>query len=407
MFRVRFVSILLLLCFLAAGGSVLAAEVDCDAAYCFSAEDFSQEEALRGICITKLPDASTGTVMLGSRVLQPGDILTAGQLQRMTFHPLRTQQDVSAVVTYLPVFQDRVAPSTTMTISIRGKQDQSPVAQDSTLETYKNLPNSGTLKVTDPEGEALTYSVVRQPKRGQVEISADGVFTYTPKKNKVGVDSFTFTAADPAGNVSREATVTVQILKPTDAKQYADTLGQDCRFAAEWMRNTGLFVGEKVGGENCFFPQKAVSRGEFLTMVVKALDIPVEQTGFSGLPEDAPDWLKPYLAAAQRSGLTAGWPATESGDFEADAPITGAEAAVMLQNALDLTVTQQTVETALQQEESAVPTWAESSLTVLAENGVILTAGESMTRADTAQVLYQISQLAVDAPGMAVIRMQQ
>lgn len=410
MFRVRFVSMLLLLsCLVAAGGSVLAAEVDCDAAYCFSAEDFSEEEALRGICITKLPDANTGTVMLDSRVLQPGDILTAGQLSRMTFHPLRTEQDMSAVVTYLPVYQDRVAPSTTMTISIRGKQDQAPVAQDSTIETYKNLPNSAALKVSDPEGEKLTYTVVRQPKRGQVEVDEDGVFTYTPKKNKVGVDSFTFTATDPAGNVSREATVTVQILKPTDAKQYTDTLGQDCRFAAEWMRNTGLFVGEKVGGENCFFPQKSVSRGEFLTMVVKALDIPAEQTGFSGLPEDVPDWLKPYLAAAQRSGLTAGWPERESGGFETDAPITGAEAAVMLQNALDLTVTQQTVETALRQEndEEVVPTWAESSLTVLAENGVCLTAGEAMTRADAAQVLYQISLLAVEAPGMAVIRMQQ
>lgn len=408
MFRVRFISMLLLLSFLlAAGSSVLAAEVECDAAYCFSSEDFSEEEMLRGICITGLPDANTGTVMLDHRVVQPGDILTAAQLQRMTFHPLRTQQDVSAVVTYLPVFQDRVAPATTMTISIRGKQDQAPVAQDSTIETYKNLPNSAALKATDPEGEALTYTLVRQPKRGQVEIREDGTFTYTPKKNKVGVDSFTFTAADPAGNVSREATVTVQILKPTDAKQYADTLGQDCRFAAEWMRNTGLFVGEKVGGENCFFPQKTVSRGEFLAMVVKVLDIPVEQTDVSSLPEDTPLWLKPYLAAAQRSGLTAGWPATQSGSFEADMPITGAEAAVMLQNALDLTVTEQTVETALQQEDSAAPAWAEASLTVMAENGVCLTAGEAMSRADTAKVLYQISQLAVEAPGMTVIRMQQ
>ena len=45
---------------------------------------------------------------------------------------------------------------------------------------------------------------------------------------------FTYTATDPAGNVSREATVTVDILKPTDARQYTDTVGQECRFAAEW-----------------------------------------------------------------------------------------------------------------------------------------------------------------------------
>ena len=34
----------------------MAAEVDCDAAYCFTAADFGREE-LTGICITGLPDS--------------------------------------------------------------------------------------------------------------------------------------------------------------------------------------------------------------------------------------------------------------------------------------------------------------------------------------------------------------
>ena len=80
-------------------------------------------------------------------------------------------------------------------------------------------------------------------------IREDGSFLYTPKKNKVGTDSFTYTATDPAGKVSREATVTIQILKPTDNKQYADTTGTTCRFTAEWLRNTGLFVGEQIDGQ--------------------------------------------------------------------------------------------------------------------------------------------------------------
>ena len=201
------------------GISVEAAEVDCDATYCFTPADFSQEEGLRGICITQLPDANAGTVMLGNRVIRSGDILTAEQLATLTFAPLRTQQDQDAVVTYLPIFSNRVVPSTTMTIAIRGKEDKSPVAEDfaieTYIETYKNLPNQGTLKVSDPEGQALTFTLMRQPKRGEVTLNPDGSFTYTPKKNKVGIDSFTYTATDPAGNVSREATVTVQILKPT------------------------------------------------------------------------------------------------------------------------------------------------------------------------------------------------
>ncbi|MBQ7050964.1 MAG: hypothetical protein IJN87_10075, partial [Firmicutes bacterium] len=67
---------------------VMAAEVDCDATYCFTAGDFHEgAEALAGICITGLPESSTGTVMLGSRVLRTGDILTARQLEEMTFRP--------------------------------------------------------------------------------------------------------------------------------------------------------------------------------------------------------------------------------------------------------------------------------------------------------------------------------
>ena len=216
MFSVRFVCLVLAAaCLLCAGFPVLAAEVDCDAAYCFTVQDFSpSSDPLTGICVTALPTGS-GTLFLGNRLVQPGDILTAGQLEQMTFQPITTQSDAQATVSYLPIYENRVEPQAQMTLSIRGKEDLAPIARDSTLETYRNLSNDDTLRVSDPEGKALTYSLVRAPRRGDVELRDDGSFTYTPKKNKVGVDSFTFTAADPAGNVSREATVTIQILKPS------------------------------------------------------------------------------------------------------------------------------------------------------------------------------------------------
>lgn len=406
MFRIRFVCLLLAaVCLLSLSSSALAAEVDCDSTYCFTSQDFSQaEDPLVGICITELPAPQTGTVLLGNRVLQPGDILTADQLAQMTFAPLRTQEDALAQVTFLPIYENRVEKSATMAISIRGKEDKAPVAQDSAIETYKNLPHGGKLQVSDPEGQTMTYTLVRAPKRGEVTLSEDGSFTYTPKKNKVGVDSFTFTAADPAGNVSREATVTIQILKPTDSKQYTDTIGKDCRFAAEWMRNTGLFVGEKVSGQDCFHPDKAVSRGEFLTMVVDALDIPAEDGAMEALPVDTPQWLKPYLAASIRAGLVAGWQDMESGSFDLQQTITGVEAAVVLQNALDLPLSKETWQA---ESDGTVPEWAAASLAVMRENGIALNAEETLTRGKTAQMLYQVSRLAMEAPGMAVFRMQQ
>ena len=385
---------LTLACVFALGlaGQVWAAEVDSDAAYCFTSADFqSGEEPLSGICITGLPESHTGTVLLGSRVLCRGDILTAEQVEQMVFCPLKTQEDKVAQVTYLPIYETRVEPAAVMTLSIRGREDKAPVAQDSVLETYKNLSNAGKLLASDPEEENLTYTLVRQPRRGSVEIREDGTFTYTPKKNKVGVDSFTYTAADPAGNVSREATVTVQILKPTDSKQYRDTVSEDCRFSAEWLRSTGLFAGEQIGGELCFQPDKTVSRGEFLAMLVDLLNIPVEEA-------DAPDWVQPYLDAAIRSGLVAGW---EPECFNMSEAVTGAEAAVALQNALDLPVGHE--EIAYGEE---VPVWAATSLAVMAENGLELQADAPMTRGEVAQILYQTSRMSVGAPGMMVFNMQ-
>ena len=407
MFRVRIVCLGLTLALLLCCGTVaLATQVDCDATYCFTSLDFSQtEEPLAGICITQLP-TDAGALTLGARVLQPGDILTAEQLCQMTFRPLSTKENVEAVMSYLPIYEDCVAPSATMTISIRGKENKAPVAQDSAVETYKNLPNEDKLHVVDPEGETMTYTLVRAPRRGDVQLQDDGSFTYTPKKNKVGVDSFTYTATDPAGNVSREATVTVQILKPVNPGQYTDTVGLSCRFEAEWLRNTGLFEAESVGGESCFLPEKPVSRGEFLAMMVQLLDMPTKDKEVSGIPADTPQWLKPYLAAAQRSGLLDQLPVTEIGLFEGDTPITGGEAAVMLQNALDLSVSQDILDADVALE-TQLPVWAASALTVMADNGVNLPAEEVLTRADVAELLYQASILAVDAPGTAIFRMNR
>ena len=404
MFRSRIVCLILaLMCIISLGSVTLAAQVDCDATYCFTPADFSQEDPIAGICITQLPDAKTGTVFLGNRVIRQGDILTAQQVSQMTFSPLRTEENQDAVVTYLPIYDNRVEKSATMTIAIRGKENKAPIAQDFALETYKNLPNQGALKVSDPEGEALTYTLVRKPKRGDVVIAEDGSFTYTPKKNKVGVDSFTYTAADAAGNLSREATVTIQILKPTDSKLYTDTAGTSCQFAAEWMKNTGLFVGEKIGGKDCFQPDKEVTKGQFLAMLVDALDIPMDNLSMEAIPEDTPDWLKPYLAAAMRAGLTAGLPDNKTASFEGHLSITGGEAAVMVQNALDLSVRVD----ADMEENEAMPAWAAQAVMAMAENGISLEALAPMTRGQVAEVLYQVCQIAPDAPGMAVIRMQQ
>lgn len=389
MFRKQFLCLLLAaVCIIGTVAVVGAAEVDCDATYCFTQGDFAESE-LTGICITGLPDAETGTVMLGARVLRSGDILTAEQISQMTFVPTQTEEDQVATVTYLPIYEDRVEPSATMTISIRGKVNQPPVAEDQAMETYKNLANSAPLKASDPEGKALTYTVTRQPKRGTVEISADGAFTYTPKKNKVGTDSFTYTVTDPEGNVSREATVTIRILKPADSTRYSDTSS----FEAEWLRNTGLFIGEQVGGQLVFNENATVSRGEFLTMAIQVLGIPVDESlSTSAYDDEIPAWLQPYVAAALRSGMTVGVSGTT---FGANETITEMEAAVLLQNVMDLSVSVAAMDSVGEE----IPEWAAMSVAAMNDNGIPIGL-DSLTRGEAAVLLYRISKLVEDAPGL-------
>ena len=399
-----FAALLAALCVLTPVG-VSAAEVDSDTVYCFSPADFSGEEQLAGICITALPESSAGTVMLGQRVLRPGDILTAEQVSQMTFHPLRRETDLQTRLLYLPIYQDRVDTVAAMSIAVIGKTDQAPVAEDSAMETYKNLPNEALLKVKDPEGQKLTFTVIRQPRRGQVVIREDGSFHYTPNKNKVGVDSFVYTAADPAGNVSREATVTITITKPTDAAQYTDTAGESCRFAAEWMKNTGIFVSEAISGNRCFQPDKNVSRGEFLSMLVSVLELEQDaEVSAAGIGEDAPRWLQPYLAAAMRSGLLAGLPDVQTMDV--NEPVTGAEAAVMLQNALDLSRVSD-AEAALSTGEDLLPQWAAEALGILGDYGLSLDGETVLTRGDAAEIMYRVSCLAPEAPGTIALRLSK
>ena len=360
--------ILCLLVLLALPMAAAAAEMDSGSVYCFGGQEFG--DALEGVCLRAVPES--GTLALGSRILRAGDVLTREQLTAVTYTARRSETDTVETLCCLPVDARGLGEEVSLNFGIRGKENKAPIAEDSALETYKNLANTGVLRAKDPEGEALSFSVTRQPRRGEVTIGENGEFTYTPKTNKVGVDSFAYTAADPQGKVSREATVTVTILRPTEPTAYTDTLGRSCAFTAEWMRSTGIFAGETLGGNPCFFPEKAVTKGEFLTMVVNTLSIPVEQQADASLSGNVPKWLRPYAVAALRAGLTAGTPWQT--DFEELDAVTTQDAAALLCACLNL---------------DAGP---ENRQTALEKYGLSLPDTESFTREDAANVLYQLSE---------------
>ena len=60
---------------------------------------------------------------------------------------------------------------------------------------------SGSLGVTDPEGDRLTYTLTKLPQFGAVEISPDGEYVYSPNPDFPGADSFTVEARDSGLNL--------------------------------------------------------------------------------------------------------------------------------------------------------------------------------------------------------------
>ena len=283
-------------------------------------------------------------------------------------------------------------------LSILPKEDQPPTAEDGSLETYKNIAGSGTLSAADPEGKPLTYNLVKEPKRGSVELHEDGTFTYTPDKNKVGKDSFTYTVTDSGGNTSQEAKISIEIRKPTDKATYADMDSDPDAFYAMWLKEAGLFTGATVGGNLCFEPEKTVSRGEFLVMVMKLVDAQADETGLtSGFSDEAatPVWLQPYIVSALGSGMISGVSSEDGVVFRPEAALSRAEAAVMLQNVLQLPAP--TAKTVFSETDAAaVPAWAADATAALSAAGISLgdtAQADAITRREVAKLLYEVSNL--------------
>ena len=118
-----------------------------------------------------------------------------------------------------------------------------------------------------------------------------------------------------------------------------------------------------------------------------------ESATFTDVPLDA--WYAGAVEAAYDHGAVT----DQREEFRPNDAITGAEAAVMLQNVLLLPVP------ASKTEEVAAPAWAQDSVQAMTAGGVCLPdADASVTRLDAAVMLYRVSKLAETAPGLEVFR---
>ncbi len=371
----------------------------------FTQADFRVEDGkttLDSIVISSLPDPAAGALTLGGQAVGIGDVVTMNAVDGLRFTPLAAATVSSAAFSFVPIFSDgRQGSDVSVGLYLLAAENSAPIAENLELSTYKNVAITAQFAAVDPEGDLLTFHIVGKPARGAVTLSEDGSgeFVYTPYENKTGKDSFTYVAVDTVGNSSDPATVKIRIAKADTKVTYADLSGHPAHKAAIRLAEEGIFVGERMGAQYFFQPDTPVTRSQFVAMAMECAGAKVlegvERTGF--YDDDAiPTWAKGYVSSALKSGLVQGSRDAQGRVvFNAGDGITRAEAAVLLDRALQVTdVSAPTMDT------DAVPTWASQSAANLATCGVLPVNGSSaqalsevLTRGEAAQMLCAALEL--------------
>lgn len=358
----------------------------------FSPTDFqvSGNADLSSIVLTSLPDPSAGMLTIANQSLPLGSEVAMSAVSGMQFTPLATPMLSATSFTFSPVFSDgTTGDDVTVGLYLLASANTAPVAENLELTTYKNVEITGTFSGVDPEGDLLTFQLVSKPARGAVTQSEDGsaAFVYTPYEDKTGKDAFTYVAVDTVGNTSAPATVSIRIEKQKTKVTYTDMDGVAGHREAVRLAEAGLLIGEQMGDQYFFHPQEAMSRAQFTSLAMAAAGVTqlegVTLTGFAD-DEAMATWAKTCASTALKAGLIQGT-LDENGQvvFQADAPITAAEAAVVLDRALNVTDVSDAFS-------AAAPAWASQSVSNLASCGVVPTTASlesPLTRAEAAVLL--------------------
>ncbi|MEX7471267.1 Ig-like domain-containing protein, partial [Mycobacterium adipatum] len=96
--------------------------------------------------------------------------------------------------------------------------NKAPQTSDDLYTTTEDTAISGNVlnNDTDPDGDAITAGLVMPASHGNVQLNADGSFSYTPATNFHGTDGFSYVASD--GSLSSAPTlVTITVTPVNDA----------------------------------------------------------------------------------------------------------------------------------------------------------------------------------------------
>lgn len=369
-----------------AGHKITFTDGDFKSALCIS--DFDS------LTITKIPTSLEGTLLLGGRRVGEGKEIKRKNVGGLIFVPAsKTVSECS--------FFFKVDGGSEIECIIRftDKVNYAPRAEEiPTVRTQAGITVYASLNASDPEGEVPEYIIISYPKCGRVCLLDGEKFCYTPNKDFIGEDKFSFVVRDSYGNYSQPVSVAIEVSNRMCEVGYVDMEERAEYNAAVAMTAMGIMGGEIVGDDVYFNPDGKVSRAEFVTLAMKGVGIRADSTLTTSYFDDndeIPVSLLPYVATAQRIGLINGDFNGEKLLFSPNTPITKYEAAKILSTLIGA---DGEGEESVFAEDDNIPIWARHGVYTMCSLGVFdtedgMNSAETVTRADVAEYLYRIGSL--------------
>ena len=363
----------------------------------FSEQDFMKclgLPSVSSVTVSSLPQAVDGTLKLGTLNITEGQTIKSEYLSLLRFVPTSDQ------VEYTSFNFEYNGTEIPCTLKLLDSINYAPAfaENEERISTYRNVSYFGTLGAVDPEGDPLDFQVISYPEKGTLTItdSARGSFKYTPTSGFVGDDKFIVVVRDAYGNYSSTQTVSVNVDKTSVS--FTDTKGHWCENAALSLYEAGVVDAMRYQNGLVFCPDDSMSREEFITMVMKTLDIQTltdTDTSFADNYKINIEY-RPYVATAQRMGYVNGSEQDGLICFNPQDSITKAEAAVVINNILGL---EEGSAVSVFADDSAIPVWARSAIYALTGAGVfngdgagVIAPSAILSRAQTVQMLYNLTE---------------
>ena len=132
-----------------------------------------------------------------------------------TAYDITVAANVTDGVLDIAVLNPKAGNPSINAILVKTRANRAPVANAQTVAATEDAAKNIVLTASDPDGDALIYTIVAQPLHGTLSGTAPNV-TYSPAANYNGSDSFTFKVSDGAAQ-SAVATVTLNVAAVNDA----------------------------------------------------------------------------------------------------------------------------------------------------------------------------------------------